>query len=55
MASQRQIPDQLSAFVRRLTLSQKLTIAAVTVGTIAALIALVTVVNRPTYAPLFST
>ena len=54
MASQRQVPDQLAAVFTRLSLSQKLTLAGVTAGVIVGIIALVTFVNKPTFATLFS-
>lgn len=53
-ASTRQIQDQVGQFFGRLTLTQKLTLGAVSVAVVAAIIALVTFVNRPSYATLFS-
>ena len=50
----RQMSQQLSSLSRRLSLSQKLTLGVVAVGVIAAIFALVSFVNKPSYATLFS-
>ena len=44
-----QVRTQFIDFVRRLSLAQRLAFGAVTVGAVGGIIALVTVVNRPTY------
>ena len=49
-----QVRTQFIDFVRRLSLAQRLAFGAVTVGAVGGIIALVTVVNRPTYGTLFS-
>ncbi len=48
------LQHQISGFFRQLTLAQKTLISVVTLAGIAAIIGLVTLVNRPTYATLFS-
>lgn len=51
---QRQLQQQLAGFARRLTLIQKVVLVGVALGVIAAIIALVSFVNRPSYATLFN-
>ncbi len=46
--------QQISALLRRTTLGQKILLVVVTLGVIGAIIAMVTMVNRPTYATLFN-
>ena len=48
------VQDSFSSFMRRLSLAQKLALAGVTVAVVAGIIGLVTVVNRPSFATLFS-
>ncbi|MCX6138823.1 MAG: flagellar basal-body MS-ring/collar protein FliF [Ignavibacteriales bacterium] len=48
-----QISGQLASFFERLSLKQKLVLAGVTIGAVAGIIAMVTVVNRPAYGTLF--
>jgi flagellar M-ring protein FliF len=45
--------QQFSALLRRLTGGQKVLLVVVTLGVLAALVALVTVVNKPTFATLY--
>jgi len=54
MADRAEVQQQLAGLMSRLTLGQKLMIGIVTLGAIAAIIFLVTVVNTPTYGTLFS-
>ncbi len=54
MADHTVLQQQLTGLVRRLTTGQKVTIGLVTLGTVAGIIALVTLVNAPTYSTLFS-
>ncbi|MBI5474619.1 MAG: flagellar M-ring protein FliF [Ignavibacteriae bacterium] len=49
-----QVRTQFIDFVRRLSLAQRLALGAVTIGAIVGIVALVTIVNRPTYGTLFS-
>jgi len=49
-----QAQQQLSAFARRLSLSQRLVLGGVTIAVIAAIIGLVTLVNKPTFGTLFN-
>jgi len=46
--------QQIVNVLRRTTLAQKILLGGVTVGVIAAIIGMVTLVNRPTYATLFN-
>ena len=46
--------NQIGALLQRLTTAQKLLIAGVTIGCIAAIVGLVALVNRPSYGTLFS-
>jgi flagellar M-ring protein FliF len=46
--------DSVAGFMRRLTLAQKAVLAGTTVAVVAGMIALVTLVNRPTLGTLFS-
>ncbi|HTX99595.1 MAG TPA: flagellar basal-body MS-ring/collar protein FliF [Bacteroidota bacterium] len=52
--AQNQPTEQVTQFFRRLTLGQKATLAGVAVAVVAGILALVSFVNRPTYATLFS-
>jgi flagellar M-ring protein FliF len=54
MADRAELQQQLTGLVRRLTMSQKVMIGLVTLGTIVGMIVLVTVVNAPTYSTLFN-
>lgn len=49
-----QVKTQFIDFLRRLSAGQKLALGGVTLGAVIALVALVTVVNRPSYGTLFS-
>jgi flagellar M-ring protein FliF len=49
-----QISGQLASFFERLSLKQKLVLAGATIAAVAAIIAMVTVVNRPAYGTLFN-
>lgn len=49
-----QVRTQFIDFLRRLSWGQKLALGGVTLAAIAALVVLVTVVNRPSYGTLFS-
>lgn len=54
MADRADIQQQLTGFVSRLSSGQKMMIGVVTLGAIAGIIFLITVVNAPTYGTLFS-
>jgi flagellar M-ring protein FliF len=54
MADRASVQAQLTGIVSRLTMAQKVIIGAVTLGAVAGIIFLVTVVNAPTYSTLFS-
>jgi flagellar M-ring protein FliF len=54
MADRAELQQQLKGLVGRLTATQKLMVGIVTLGAIAGIILLVTVVNAPTYSPLFT-
>jgi flagellar M-ring protein FliF len=51
---QREIPQQFAGFVRRLTFGQKMLLMGVTAGVIVALVALISLVNKPSYGTLFN-
>ena len=53
-STQTQPTEQISQFFRRMTLGQKATLAVVAVAVIGGILALVSFVNRPSYATLFS-
>ncbi|MGA9120037.1 MAG: flagellar basal-body MS-ring/collar protein FliF [Bacteroidota bacterium] len=53
-AAQNQASEQVTLFFRRLTLAQKLTLGAVSIAVVLAIVALVSFVNRPSYSTLFS-
>jgi flagellar M-ring protein FliF len=49
-----QIKNQITGFIQRLTLRQKITIVGVTILSIAAIVALVSFASRPSYGTLFT-
>ena len=51
---QEQYRGQIGGFLQRLSLGQKVMLVAVTLGSIGAIIALIMLVNRPSYAMLFT-
>jgi flagellar M-ring protein FliF len=54
MADRAELQQQIKGLVGRLSGTQKLMVGIVTLGAIAGIILLVTVVNAPTYTPLFT-
>lgn len=54
MAGQDQASFQIAAFIRKLTLGQKVLILIVVLAAAAAVVGLVTMVNQPSYATLFT-
>jgi flagellar M-ring protein FliF len=54
MAERANIQHQLSGFVARLTLGQKMMLVGVTAGVVLGIVLLVTAVNAPSYATLFN-
>ncbi len=51
---QKQVRTQFIDLVRRLSLGQRVALGAVALGAVAAIVALVTIANKPTYGILFS-
>ena len=51
---QDQFKGQIGSFLQRLTLGQKVMLTGVTLASIAAIVALVMLVNRPSFGTLFT-